>query len=154
AMLDGAPLRRIHFEDWPALSGQRVEVKERARHLSRVARIAAKRKRSTKEVVSTRHSDADSRHSCVIHSVSAIVKNNAPGPAIESFGPHFRISMALIGIGGLFSWLAFDAAKEEPTWIAWAVFYCLAIGFGPLVMRHLALRLWLHEKGISYRGIV
>jgi len=90
----------------------------------------------------------------VIHSASAIVKNNILGQAIESFGPHFRISLALIGIGGVFSWLAFDAAKEEPTWIAWTIFYCLAIGFGLLVVRHLAFRLWLHEKGISYRGIV
>jgi len=101
-----------------------------------------------------RYSAADSRHFRVIHSADAIVKNNTLGPAIESFGPHFRISLALIGIGGLFSWLAFDAAKEEPTRVAWTVFYGLAIGFGLLVVRHLAFRLWLHERGISYRGIL
>jgi len=65
-----------------------------------------------------------------------------------------RISLALTGIGGLFSWLAFSAAEEEPTRVVWTIFYCLAIGFGLAIVRHLVFRLCVHEAGISCRGIL
>ena len=83
------------------------------------------------------------------------MKHHTLGPVIETFGPHVRISLAFIGIGGLFSWFAFAAASEPPNRAAdWAIFYCVATGFGLLTLRHLCFRVWLHEGGISYRGIL
>jgi hypothetical protein len=82
------------------------------------------------------------------------MRHHTLGPSFQSFGPHFRISLVLVTIGGLFSWLAFIAAAEFRSWIGWAIFYFVAIGFGLLVVRQLFFRLWLHESGISYRGLL
>jgi len=76
------------------------------------------------------------------------------GPPFESFGPHVRVALALLAVGGLFSFLAYSVAEEIHGWSAWAMFYVLAVGFGLFVVRHFFFRLWLHESGISYRGLL
>src|SRR5215475_5342130 len=80
--------------------------------------------------------------------------NDKLNPFHEAFGPNWRISVALSGIGVLFSWLAYDAALEFHGWIAWAVFYFLSIGFGLLVARQLVFRLWITEGGFSCRTLL
>ena len=75
------------------------------------------------------------------------------GPSYETFGPNFRITLALLGLGGLFCWLAYEAAVEFHERIAWVIFYLLSVGFGLLTVVHLSFRVWVHDGGISYRGI-
>lgn len=75
------------------------------------------------------------------------------GPSYQSFGPNFRITLALVGIGGLFCWLAYEAAVEFHERIAWIVFYVLSVGFGLLAALHLSFRVWVHEGGLVYRGL-
>lgn len=75
------------------------------------------------------------------------------GPSYETFGPNFRITLALLGFGGLFCWLAYEAAVEFRERIAWVIFYLLSVGFGLLTVIHLSFRVWVHEGGLSYRGI-
>lgn len=82
------------------------------------------------------------------------MKRHALGPVVETFGPNIRISLALIIIGGFSSWLAFGGARDDPNWLTWTIFYCLAIGFGFLVVRHVCFRVELREGGVSFRGIL
>jgi hypothetical protein len=75
------------------------------------------------------------------------------GPSYQSFGPNFRVTLALVGIGGLFCWLAYEAALEFHERIAWIVFYVLSVGFGLLAALHLSFRVWVHEGGLVCRGL-
>ena len=78
---------------------------------------------------------------------------NALGPALRSFGPNPKVAILLLIVGTFFSWLAFVAAREFRGTIAWTIFYLIAAGLGLLMVSHLSFRLWVHDSGISYRGI-
>jgi hypothetical protein len=82
------------------------------------------------------------------------MRHHTLGPAIRSFGPNIKITLVLIGLGAFFSWFFFVAAREFQDGIVWAVDYFVGAAFGLLLVRHLAFRLWVHESGISYRGIL
>jgi len=75
------------------------------------------------------------------------------GASYHSFGPNFRMTLALVGAGGLFCWLAYEAAVEFHERIAWIVFYVLSVGFGLLAALHLSFRVWVHEGGLVCRGL-
>jgi len=82
------------------------------------------------------------------------MKHQTLGPSFQSFGPNFRIAIVVSGVGVLFSWLAYVTALEMRGAVAWMIFYFLAVGFGLLIARHLVFRVWVHETGISYRGLL
>jgi hypothetical protein len=79
--------------------------------------------------------------------------HNGLGPALWSFGPNLKVAILLLVVGTFFSWLAFVAAQEFREAIVWIFFYLLSVGFGLLVVSHLWFRVWIHDSGISYRGI-
>jgi len=76
------------------------------------------------------------------------------GPALETFGPSYKITGILLALGLLFSGVAFAVANEIHDHAAWIVFDGIALSFGVLLWRHLVCRAWLHEMGISYRKML
>lgn len=82
------------------------------------------------------------------------MRNYALGPPIETFGPNPRVIAILFALAFLFCGLAFAVARElrDPT--GWFVFYALTAVFAGIVSWRLVSRVWLHELGISYRGIL
>jgi hypothetical protein len=50
--------------------------------------------------------------------------------------------------------LALGVATGVRDPIAWAIFYGLAALYGGMFLRQLSSRVWLHQTGISYRGIL
>lgn len=82
------------------------------------------------------------------------LRNYTLGPPFETYGPNVRVIAILLVLALLFCWLAFAVARDlrDPT--AWFVFYALTAAFAGIVWWHLVSRVWLHELGISYRGIL
>src|SRR5260370_10644711 len=82
------------------------------------------------------------------------LRNYTLGPPLETYGPNLRVIAILLVLALLFCWLAFAVARDlrDPT--AWFVFYALSGAFAGIVCWHLVSRVWLHELGISYRGIL
>src|SRR5260370_8182354 len=82
------------------------------------------------------------------------LRNSTLGPPFDTYGPNVRVIAILLVLALLFCWLAFAVARDlrDPT--AWFVFYALTAAFAGIVCWHLVSRVWLHELGISYRGIL
>lgn len=72
---------------------------------------------------------------------------------METYGPNLRITAIILALALLFCGLAFAVAIDIHDRTAWIVFYSLSAGFAVLALRHLLSRVWLHEMGISFRGI-
>ena len=81
------------------------------------------------------------------------MRNYALGPPIETFGPNVRVIAILLVLALLFCGLAFAVAEDLQDHTAWLVFYTLASIFAGILLSYLVSRVWLHEMGISYRGI-
>jgi hypothetical protein len=82
------------------------------------------------------------------------LRNYTLGPPVETYGPNLRIAAIVVVLGLLFCWLAFAVAIDTRDRTAWAVFLGLTAGFAALALRPLLSRVWMHEMGISFRGIL
>lgn len=82
------------------------------------------------------------------------LRNYTLGLPLETYGPNIRVIAILLVLALLFCGLAFAVAIDlrDPT--AWLVFYALTAAFAGIVSWRLVSRVWLHELGISYRGIL
>jgi uncharacterized protein DUF6585 len=82
------------------------------------------------------------------------LQNYSLGPTLRTYGPNIKVT-AILGVVGVFPCLlAFAVAIEVRDPIAWAIFYALFALYGGMFLRQLSSRVWLHETGISYRGIL
>src|SRR5260370_8977070 len=82
------------------------------------------------------------------------LRNSTLGPPFDTYGPNVRVIAILLVLALLFCWLAFAVARDLRDPRAWFVFYALTAAFAGIVCWHLVSRVWLHELGISYRGIL
>jgi hypothetical protein len=85
---------------------------------------------------------------------SFTLENYTLGAPRGSYGPNIRVVAILVPIALLFSWLAFAVARDLRDRTAWIVFYVLAGGFLVLIGHYLSSRVWVHELGLSFRGIL
>ena len=81
------------------------------------------------------------------------MRNYTLGPALETYGPNVRILAILSAIALLFCWLSFAVAWEVRDQKAWIVFWALTAGFAGIIGHYLASRVWVHQLGLTYRGI-
>src|SRR5215470_6741282 len=81
------------------------------------------------------------------------LRNYTQGPALETYGPNLRVIGIIVVLGGLFCGLAIAVAVETQSQTAWAVALVLTAGFAGLLLHHLTSRVWVHETGISFRGL-
>src|SRR5215472_5886656 len=75
-------------------------------------------------------------------------------PALETYGPNIKVTGILVAIGGLFCGLAYAVALDALNKTAWAVFVGMTAVFSGLLLHHLRSRVWVHDPGISFRGIL
>jgi len=80
--------------------------------------------------------------------------NYTLGPALETYGPNIKVTGILVAIGGLFCGLAYAVALDALNKTAWAVFVGMTAVFSGLLLHHLRSRVWVHDPGISFRGIL
>lgn len=81
------------------------------------------------------------------------MENYTLGPPIETFGPNPRTVGIIVVIGGMFCGLAYAVAAEVQGRTAWAVFSGMTAVFVGLLLHHLSSRVWVHDSGISFRGL-
>jgi len=82
------------------------------------------------------------------------LQNYTLGPPLKTYGPNIKVTVILGVVGGLLCLLAFAVAIEVKDPTAWVIFYALTALYGGVFWRQLSSRVWLHESGISYRGIL
>jgi len=82
------------------------------------------------------------------------MKRHSLGLELQSFGPSVRLVLVLIAVGGFFTWIFLEGAREFHSRTAWLVFYLIGACSGLLILRHLIFRVWVHESGILYRGML
>lgn len=81
------------------------------------------------------------------------MQNYTLGPPLQTYGPNIKVLSILCVVGLLLCLLAFAVAFEVKDATAWTIFYILAALYGGAVLRQLTSRAWLHETGVSWRGI-
>jgi hypothetical protein len=81
------------------------------------------------------------------------LQNYTLGPPLQTYGPNIKVTVVLCVVGLLLCLLILAVAVEVKDLTAWAIFYLVAAVFGGVVLRQLSSRAWLHEMGISWRGI-
>lgn len=79
--------------------------------------------------------------------------NYTLGPPLETYGPNPRTVGIIVVIGGMFCGFAYAVAAEVQDRTAWAVFSGMTAIFAGLVLHHLRSRVWVHDSGISFRGL-
>jgi hypothetical protein len=84
---------------------------------------------------------------------SADLQNYTLGPPLQTYGPNIKVTAILGVVGLLLCLLVFAVAIEVRDPTAWTIFYILAALYGGTILRQLSSRVWLHETGISWRGI-
>ena len=82
------------------------------------------------------------------------MENYTLGPPLKSYGPNIKVTAILVVVGLLLCLLVFAVAMEIKDATAWTIFYLLAVLYGGTVLRQLSSRVWLHETGVSWRGIL
>jgi hypothetical protein len=82
------------------------------------------------------------------------LRNPAFGPVVETYGPNIRVVTIVFFLGLFFCTAALLFALDLRDRAAWIVFYTLSALFLFLLSRHLLSKAWLHELGISYRGML
>ena len=80
--------------------------------------------------------------------------NYTLGPSISTYGPNAKVTVILGIVGLLLCLLALFVATEAKDLIAWTIFYALTALYGGVLLQQLCSRVWLHETGISWRGIL
>jgi hypothetical protein len=81
------------------------------------------------------------------------LQNYTRGLPLQTYGPNIKVTVILCIVGLLLCLLIFAVAIEVKDLTAWTIFYLAAALYGGGVMRQLSSRVWLHETGISWRGI-
>jgi hypothetical protein len=81
------------------------------------------------------------------------LQNYTLGPPLQTYGPNIKVTAILAVVGLLLCLLVFAVALEVRDTTAWTIFYILAALYGGTILRQLSSRVWLHETGISWRGI-
>jgi hypothetical protein len=81
------------------------------------------------------------------------LQNYTLGPPLQTYGPNIKVTVILCAVGLLLCLLIFAVAIEVKDLTAWTIFYLAAALYGGVVLRQLRSRAWLHETGISWRGI-
>jgi hypothetical protein len=81
------------------------------------------------------------------------LQNYTLGPPLQTYGPNIKVTVILCVVGLLLCLLILAVAVEVKDLTAWTIFYLAAALFGGVVLRQLSSRAWLHETGISWRGI-
>jgi hypothetical protein len=76
------------------------------------------------------------------------------GAVVRSFGPNIKTAVAVILVGTFVPWLTYMLVVGLNLAFAWIIFYSISVGLGLLILSHLWFRIWVHESGISYRGIL
>jgi len=84
---------------------------------------------------------------------SADLQNYTLGPPLQTYGPNIKVTVILCVVGVLLCLLILAVAVEVKDLTAWTIFYLVAALFGGVVLRQLSSRAWLHETGITWRGI-
>jgi len=82
------------------------------------------------------------------------LENYTLGPPLKSYGPNIKVTVIPVVVGLLLCLLVFAVAMEIKDATAWTIFYVLAALYGGTVLRQLSSRVWLHETGVSWRGIL
>ena len=82
------------------------------------------------------------------------MENYTLGPPLRSYGPNIKVTVILVVVGLLPCLLVFAVAIEIKDATAWTIFCLLAALYGGTVLRQLSTRVWLHEAGVSWRGIL
>ena len=85
---------------------------------------------------------------------SSHLRNYTLGAPCETYGPNIRVIAILAPIALLCCGLAFAVASDLRDRTAWATFYVLTAGFAALLLRYLTSRVWVHELGVSFRGML
>jgi len=81
------------------------------------------------------------------------LQNYTLGPPLQTYGPNVKVTVILSVVGLLPCLLIFAVAIEVKDLTAWTIFYLVAALYGGVVLRQLSSRAWLHETGITWRGI-
>jgi len=82
------------------------------------------------------------------------LQNYTLGPPLKTFGPNIKVVVILGIVGFLLCLLVFAVAIEVKDPTAWTIFYALSALYGGTLLRQLSSRVWLHETGISWSGIL
>ena len=81
------------------------------------------------------------------------MQNYALGPPLQTYGPNSKVTAILVVVGLLLCLLVLAVAREVKGTTAWTIFYALSALYGGVLLQQLSSRVWLHETGISWRGI-
>ena len=81
------------------------------------------------------------------------MENYALGPTLKTFGPNRAICIVVV-VAGLFCGFAYLVAADVQGKMAWAVFFGMTAFFVGLLLHHLRSRVWVHDSGISFRGLL
>jgi hypothetical protein len=84
---------------------------------------------------------------------SADLQNYTLGPPLQTYRPNIKVTAILCVVGLLLCLLVFAVAIGLKDLTAWTTAYLLAALYGGVILRQLRSRAWLHETGISWRGI-
>lgn len=82
------------------------------------------------------------------------MENYTLGPSLETYGPNPRTVGIIVVIGGLFCGFAYAVAAEVQDKTARTVFLGMTAAFLGLLLHHLRSRVWVHDSGISFRGLL
>jgi hypothetical protein len=81
------------------------------------------------------------------------LQNHTLGPPLQTYGPNTKVTAILCVVELLVGLLVFAVALGLKDLTAWTISYLLAGLYGGVILRQLSSRVWLHETGISWRGI-
>lgn len=81
------------------------------------------------------------------------MENYTLGPPLETLGPNMRTVGIIVVIGGMFCGFAYLVAADVQGKTAWAVFFGMTAFFVGLLLHHWRSRVWVHDSGISFRGL-
>ena len=86
--------------------------------------------------------------------MDANLRSPALGPVLETYGPNIRVVAIVLFLALFFCTVALLFALDLRDRTAWIIFYLLTAAFLLLLLRYLLSKAWLHELGISYRGML
>ena len=81
------------------------------------------------------------------------MENYTLGPPRETFGPNIPVVGIIVVIGGMTCGFAYLVAADLRGKTAWAVFFGMTGFFAGLLLHHVRSRVWVHDSGISLRGL-
>jgi hypothetical protein len=77
------------------------------------------------------------------------------GPALEEFGPEWRLTAMIAGAGSVVCLVFYGVAHELKNDVtAWSIFFALTVAILGVLLQQAGFRVWVHESGVSWRGIL